>query len=169
MEEFKQIYAEHAAAVYRMSLRATGRKTLAGEITGEAFWALRQNWNTVDRQQLPDWLFTVAKCRAAAYWCREVREGRLAMNAGSAQQPDGAAHPLADLLRQCPDLGPLHRVCILLRFVHSLPKTEIARLTNMNERQVNGHSQYALYLLCERIVPVHHEQCHAAKEARTDA
>jgi RNA polymerase sigma-70 factor (ECF subfamily) len=54
---------------------------------------------------------------------------------------------LNDLFRKCSSLTPLHRVCVTLRYVHGLTRSEIAAKLGLSETQVKGHLQYALQLL----------------------
>jgi RNA polymerase sigma-70 factor (ECF subfamily) len=45
------------------------------------------------------------------------------------------------------DLKQVHRVCLLLRYVHGMTRAEIAAQTGLTEMQVKGHLQYGLTLL----------------------
>jgi RNA polymerase sigma-70 factor (ECF subfamily) len=38
-------------------------------------------------------------------------------------------------------------MCLILRYVHDLSRTEIAEQTGLSETQIKGHLQYALKLL----------------------
>jgi RNA polymerase sigma-70 factor, ECF subfamily len=67
--KFDEIYRQHANAVFRVLLRAVGRREIAEEIASEVFLALYQNSERIDSAQLPAWLFTVAK-RRADHWRR---------------------------------------------------------------------------------------------------
>lgn len=151
VSDFDEIYRQHADAVFRVSLRAVTRREIAEEITSEVFLALHQNWERIDQAQLPAWLFTVAKRRAADYWRRWYLEDRWTLNTPhepSWQEPE---LPLPSLLAKCPSLKPIHRVCIILRFVQGMSREEIAAQTGLSELQVKGHLQYALKLLRETI------------------
>ena len=44
-------------------------------------------------------------------------------------------------------LKPVHRLCVMLRYVSGMTRAEIAAETGMSETQVKGHLQYALALL----------------------
>jgi RNA polymerase sigma-70 factor (ECF subfamily) len=44
-------------------------------------------------------------------------------------------------------LKPVHRMCVMLRYVHGMSRAEIATETGLSETQVKGHLQYALGLL----------------------
>jgi RNA polymerase sigma-70 factor, ECF subfamily len=151
MSSFDQIYQQHAEAVFRVSLRAVGRREIAEEITSDVFMALHQNWERIDHEQLPAWLFTVAKRRAADYWRRWYLEDRWALAPHQEQRWREPEYSLPSLLGKCPSLKPIHRVCIILRFVHGMSREEIASQTGLSELQVKGHLQYALKLLRETI------------------
>jgi RNA polymerase sigma-70 factor (ECF subfamily) len=149
--EFDEIYRQHANAVFRVSLRAVGRREIAEEITSEVFLALHQNSERIDPDLLPAWLFTVAKRRAADYWRRWYLEDRWALTPQPEQRWREPELPLISLLEKCTSLKSIHRACITLRFVHGMSREEIASQTGLNELQVKGHLQYALKLLRETI------------------
>ena len=149
--KFEEIYRQHANAVFRVSLRAVGRREIAEEITSEVFLALHQNSERIDPDQLPAWLFTVAKRRAADHWRRWYLEDRWALTPQPEQPWQEPELPLTTLLEKCSSLKPIHRACITLRFVHGMSREEIASQTGLNELQVKGHLQYALKLLRETI------------------
>jgi RNA polymerase sigma-70 factor (ECF subfamily) len=44
-------------------------------------------------------------------------------------------------------LKPVHRTCVMLRYVYGMTRAEIATETGLSETQVKGHLQYALELL----------------------
>jgi RNA polymerase sigma-70 factor (ECF subfamily) len=146
-EDFEQVYKKHFAAVFRLTLRCVGRRDIAEEITSEAFLALYQNFERIDTSQLPAWLFTVAKRRAADYWRRMPREQTSLEDIEPVAPVREPTLGLNDLFRKCGSLTPLHRVCVTLRYVHGLTRTEIAAKLGLSETQVKGHLQYALHLL----------------------
>ena len=45
------------------------------------------------------------------------------------------------------DLKPIHRTCLMLRYIYGMTRAEIASHTALSETQVKGHLQYALSLL----------------------
>jgi RNA polymerase sigma-70 factor (ECF subfamily) len=146
-EDFEQVYKKHFAAVFRLTLRCVGRRDIAEEITSEAFLALYQNFERIDTTQLPAWLFTVAKRRAADYWRRMPHEQSSLEGMDPVAPHREPQLSLNDLFRKCSSLTPLHRVCVTLRYVHGLTRSEIAAKLGLSETQVKGHLQYALYLL----------------------
>ena len=149
MRTFEEIYREHSDAVFRIALRAVMRREIAQEITSEVFLALHQNWDRIDRSQLPAWLFTVAKRRAADYWRRWYVEDNWVSLAKQEPQWREPEIPLDRLLKKCENLKPVHRICIILRFAHGMSREEIAQKIGLSELQVKGHLQYALKLLRE--------------------
>ena len=96
------------------------------------FLTLFQSAETITNDQIPAWLFTVAKRRAADYWRRWYLEQRWADDTVESEIPaPSQAHPeipFGDLLTRCPALKPVHRVCLILRFVHGMTREEIAAL-----------------------------------------
>ena len=153
LDGFDVVYRLHAGAVFRICLRAVSRREIAEEITSEVFLALHQNWTKLEPEQLPAWLFTVAKRRAADYWRHHYVEERWVVDQvedTSWQEPE---FNLDLLLTRCESLKPVHRICITLRFVHGMSRSEIAEQTQLTEFQAKGHLQYALQLLRDQMVP----------------
>jgi len=152
VDGFDDIYRDYAAAVYRFCVRAVSRPEVAEDITSEVFLALHQSLPNIPRDQIPAWLFTVAKRRAADYWRHHYVELRWSAANVSAEATQPAQEfSLETLLQRCPSLKPAHRLCIILRFRHGMSRTEIARDTGLSELQVKGNLQYALQLLRESI------------------
>ncbi|ABF39299.1 sigma-24, ECF subfamily [Candidatus Koribacter versatilis Ellin345] len=147
IEDFEQVYKKHSASVFRLALRCVGRRDIAEEITSEAFLALYKNFAKIDTTQLPAWLFTVAKRRAADYWRRMPHDQTSLDDIDPAAPHKEPQLGLNDLFRKCSSLTPLHRVCVTLRYVHGLTRAEIAAKLGLSETQVKGHLQYALHLL----------------------
>jgi RNA polymerase sigma-70 factor (ECF subfamily) len=101
--------------------------------------------------QVPAWLFTVAKRRAADYWRRWYLEQRWTDQTPAAKltanpQPHPEI-PFDDVLARCSALKSVHRACLVLRFVQGMTREEIAAQTGLSELQVKGHLQYGLKLL----------------------
>jgi RNA polymerase sigma-70 factor (ECF subfamily) len=70
-----------------------------------------------------------------------------------------AARPAEPALQQwileSAELKPVHRTCLMLRYVHGMTRAEIAAKLAVSETQVKGYLQYALALLrktCERAI-----------------
>ena len=145
MGEFDEIYGKHAAAVFRYALRCVGRRDVAEDITSEVFLALYRNMTAVDTSQLPAWLFAVAKNKAADFWRRADVEQRYRESLPSnetAWEPS-----LERWLRDSDALKPVHRACLILRYVHGMTREEIARRLALTDNQVKGHLQYTLTIL----------------------
>lgn len=151
LDEFNGIYNQHVDAVFRVTLRAVSRREIAEEITSEVFLTLFQSAESVTADQLPAWLFTVAKRRAADYWRRWYLEHRWADETPASELPAGPQPhpeiPFDDLLARCSALKPVHRACLVLRFVQGMTREEIAAQTSLSGLQVKGHLQYGLKLL----------------------
>ena len=146
--DFDEIYASYAGAIYRLCLRAVSRPEVAEDLTSDVFLLFHENRHKLTDEQLPGWLFTVAKRRAADYWRRHYVEQR--WTAVQSEQPFASTDPefsLEVLLERCQALKPVHRTCLILRFRHGMSRSEIASQTGLSELQVKGHLQYALHLL----------------------
>jgi RNA polymerase sigma-70 factor (ECF subfamily) len=149
---FDDLYKTYAGPVYRVCLRAVSRREVAEELTSEVFLALHQSWTKLSPEQLPAWLFTVAKRRAADYWRHHyVEESWVSAQVEEINCPQ-FEYPLADLLARCTALKPIHRVCITLRFSQGMSRSEIAQQLTLSELQVKGHLQYALQLLRQQML-----------------
>ena len=147
IDEFNGIYRQHVDAVFRVTLRSVSRREIAEEITSEVFLTFYQNAASLSSEQLPAWLFTVAKRRAADYWRRWYLEERWSLEDTTEPATFTPEYSLEDLLAKCDSLKPIHRVCVILRFAHGMSRTEIAQQTGLSELQVKGNLQYALKLL----------------------
>ena len=145
MKAFEDLYREHVQAVYRFAISVTGRKDTAEDLTSEAFLALYRNLASIDQSRLPGWLFTVVRNRARDLWRHQEVEQR---HAGTLQNTTASETPdLERWIFEHADLKPIHRTCILLRYVHGMTRTEIADATGLSDIQVKGHLQYGLSLL----------------------
>ena len=144
MGTFEDTYRTHVQAVFRFALSVTGRREVAEDLTSEAFLALYRNFDAIDQSLLPGWLLTVVRNRARDWWRRQVVEQRHA----SELQPVAAEPPsLEHWILEDTRLKPIHRACVMLRYVYGYSRAEIAEKTGLTETQVKGHLQYALTLL----------------------
>ncbi len=146
--DFESLYRQHVQAVYRFALSITRRKELAEDLTSEAFLALNRELASIDQAQLPGWLLTVVRNRARDMWRHQQVEERYASETTPAEPPAApAASALEEWILEGAGLKPVHRLCVMLRYVSGMTRAEIARETGLTETQVKGHLQYALSLL----------------------
>ena len=145
MGSFEDLYRRHVQAVFRFAYRVTGDRETAEDITSEAFLALYRNLDSIDESLLPGWLLTVARNRARDLWRRRVVEQRGLEQI--ANPPVAQPAPLEEWMLECADLKPVHRTCLMLRYVYGMTRAEIAAQTGLSEIQVKGHLQYGLKLL----------------------
>jgi RNA polymerase sigma-70 factor (ECF subfamily) len=145
MSSFDDLYAKYAAAVFRYALKCVGRRDVAEDITSEVFLALYRNRSTIGEDRLPGWLFAVAKSRAVDHWRRkDVEERYLTLVPAREPEPE----PSLELgLAATKALKPIHRACLILRYVHGLDRASIAARLGLTDNQVKGHLQYALTIL----------------------
>ena len=115
-DRFEDLYRQHVQSVYRFALRCVSRKDLAEDLTSEAFLALYRNIDHVDASRLPAWLLTVVRNRARDHWRRQVVEERYAGSVAAASPSEEP--PLERWLLDNPDLKPVHRTCLMLRYVY---------------------------------------------------
>jgi RNA polymerase sigma-70 factor, ECF subfamily len=143
-------YRLHATAVFRFAMRCVGRRELAEDLTSEAFLALQKNLASVELGQLPSWLFRVVKNRAIDSWRRDQVERRYALRAEALPEPTVEEEPAPAVPRNLLEsaaLKPVHRLCLMLRYVQGLSRAEVAARLGLTEMQVKGHIQYARELL----------------------
>lgn len=146
MKAFEDLYHEHVAAVFRFAMSVAGRRDTAEDLTSEAFLALYRNLNSIDETRLPGWLLTVVRNRARDLWRHQEVEQRHAD--GFPARPVAPADlSLEQWMLEGAGLKPVHRMCVMLRYVHGMTRAEIATQTGLSETQVKGHLQYALELL----------------------
>ena len=147
MNEFGALYRTHAQAVFRFALKCVSRPDLAEDLTADAFLALYRNLDRVDASLLPSWLFAVVRNRARDHWRRQIVEQRYL---DTLREPEAASPPeppLEQWILHAPDLKPLHRTCLMLRYGQGMTRAEIASTLGLSETQVKGCLQYALELL----------------------
>jgi RNA polymerase sigma-70 factor (ECF subfamily) len=146
--EFEDLYRQHAQAVYRFAVSVTRQREAAEDLTSEAFLALHRQLATIDQSQLPGWLLTVVRNRARDWWRHRVVEERYAaLNVPAIVEPAGRTLPLEQWILDSADLKPVHRTCLMLRYVYDMTRVEIAAQLGLTETQVKGHLQYGLSLL----------------------
>jgi RNA polymerase sigma-70 factor (ECF subfamily) len=146
--EFEALYRQHVQAVFRFAMSITRRRETAEDLTSEAFLALHRELRSIDPSQLPAWLLTVVRNRARDLWRHQQVEERYAVE----KKPDvpPAAPPASSLeewILEGAGLKPVHRLCVMLRYVSGMTRAEIAAETGLSELQVKSHLQYALTLL----------------------
>jgi len=145
MAEFDAVYRAHVQSVFRFALRAVGNRALAEDLTAEAFLELYRRQDEIDVSRLPGWLLTVVRNKARDHWRRQQVERRYAEQ--EVDLDPVAAPALEDWVLDNPDLKPVHRTCLILRYVQGMTRAEIAGMTGLSEMQVKGYLQYALELL----------------------
>lgn len=145
MGSFEDLYRQHVQAVYRFARSITGSKDEAEDLTSEAFLALHRNLRSIDQSLLPGWLLTVVRNRARDGWRRRAVEER--HREQLRQAPSVPPPQLESWILDDADLKPVHRACLILRYVQGMTRAEIARTTGLSEMQIKGHLQYALSLL----------------------
>jgi RNA polymerase sigma-70 factor, ECF subfamily len=134
-------------SVFRYALSLAGSRSLAEDITSEAFLALLRQGNSIDESRLPAWLFTVVKHRLIDYRRRKATEQQYTETWVKEVQEAQALPALDASLLEHKALKPVHRACLTLRYVHGMSRSEIARFTGLSETQVKGHLQYSLEIL----------------------
>ena len=145
MDEFDAVYRSHVQSVFRFALRCVSNRALAEDLTADAFLELYRRRNEIDTSRLPAWLLTVVRNKARDHWRRQQVEQRYVEQE---VDPDPVETPaLERWVLESADLKPVHRTCLMLRYVHGMSREEIASMTGLSETQVKGYLQYSLELL----------------------
>ncbi len=131
--------------VFRYALRLVGRRDIAEEITGDVFLALYRCMESIDGAQLPGWLYATARNRAIDYWRHRAIEKRYLEQIPDL--PDRRDSGGEKWMLESKALKPIHRVCLIMRYVYGLERPEIAQYTGLNDNQIKSALQYALRLL----------------------
>jgi len=147
MGSFEELYRTHVQAVFRFAMSIVGNRETAEDLTSEAFIALHRNLDAIDRSLLPAWLLTVVRNRARDLWRRRTVEERAHGDLEMSRAGAGEVPALEGWILDTPELRPIHRACLMLRYVHEMSRAEIARTLGLTETQVKGHLQYGLALL----------------------
>ena len=146
MGNFEELYRRHVQAVFRFAMSVVGERETAEDLTSEAFIALHRNLASIDQSLLPAWLLTVVRNRARDLWRRKAVEARVLEGIATVRS-DVEEPPLERWILDSPELRPVHRACLMLRYVHELTRAEIAVKLGLSETQVKGYLQYGLALL----------------------
>ena len=153
MGPFEELYRTHVQAVFRFAMSVTGDRSVAEDLTSEAFLALHRNLQAIDPSLLPAWLLTVVRNRARDLWRRRAVEARFVESVMKSQAEAADPPALERWLLDAPELRPVHRACLMLRYVHDMTRAEIAAKLGLSEIQVKGHLQYGLALLRKAYKP----------------
>jgi RNA polymerase sigma-70 factor (ECF subfamily) len=142
MDTLEDAYRRFGESVFRFTWRLVGRRPIAEEITADVFVSLLQNRESVRLDELPAWLYTVARHRAMDYWRRHAVEDRFTrtLPADPVVAPSDAA---ALALFDHRGLKPVHRACLKLRYGSGMSVVEVAEALGLSENQVKGYLQYA--------------------------
>jgi RNA polymerase sigma-70 factor (ECF subfamily) len=147
MGTFEELYRTHVQAVFRFAMSIVGNRETAEDLTSEAFLALHRNLSAIDQSLLPGWLLTVVRNRARDLWRRKIVEERFADDIAASRADIAEPPPIERWILDSPELRPVHRTCLMLRYVYDMTRAEIATKTGLTETQVKGHLQYGLALL----------------------
>ena len=146
MSAFDDLYTKYVSAVFRYALKCVGRRDVAEDITSEVFLELHRQLARIESNRLPGWLFTVAKHKAVDYWRHQEIEERYLTMAPAADTVQ-EHRPLDAWLEEVKALKPVHRACLILRYVHGMDRAAIARRLGLTENQVKSALQYSLTIL----------------------
>lgn len=152
MESFEKVYKLYVDQVFRFVLQRVGRRDAAQDITSEVFLKLYQHWEQIDQSQLPGWLFTVARNDAAGYWRHRAVEQRYVEEVATGGAEPGIEPTSGSWLFDSKELKPIHRVCLVLRYIHDMDRADICKRTGLSDNQVKSSLQYARTLLRRQIL-----------------
>jgi len=145
IDNFEALYRRHGSAVLRYAVKCVGRREIAEEIASEAFLLLYREARRIDSGRLPAWLFTVVRNLAMSHWRKAVVEQKNATQLVT--HPQASEPGLLNSILGIPELKPIHRTCLILRYVHDMDRSEIATRLALTDNQVKSCLQYGLELL----------------------
>ena len=145
IDNFEALYRQHGSAVLRYAIKCVGRPEIAEEIASEAFLLLYREARRIDSRRLPAWLFTVVRNLATSHWRKSVVEQKNATQLVT--HPQVSEPGLLNSILGIPELKPIHRTCLILRYVHDMDRGEIATRLALTDNQVKSCLQYGLELL----------------------
>jgi RNA polymerase sigma-70 factor (ECF subfamily) len=129
--EFADIYARHAADVFRFALRLTGDRSEAEDITSEAFTRALASTQPIRTATVKAYLFTIARRYYLETRRRSARHVPLHDAIRDARSEPGAlaeqSIQLGVVSAALGRLPEIDRAAIVMRALHRLPYEEIAR------------------------------------------
>jgi RNA polymerase sigma-70 factor (ECF subfamily) len=143
--DFEALYRKYSPGLLRYAHRCVGRPDVAEEITSEAFLRLYRERRRIDSRRLPGWLFTAVKNLATSFWRRSMTEQKYASQPSPV--PDSVAPDAAVSILGARQLKPIHRTCLILRYVHGFVRSEIGARLGLTDNEVKNCLQYGLQLL----------------------
>ena len=149
MRTFEELYREHVQSVFRFAMRMTGNRKRPKISHPRRSWRSIAILASIDTSPALSWgwLLTVVRNRARDGWRHQVIEERHREALRSA--PSSAPPALEQWILEDAGLKPVHRACVMLRYVHGMTRAEIAAATGLNEMQVKGH----LHMRCRCCAP----------------
>lgn len=149
-QQFETVYRAHSRAVFRYAVKCVGRQDVAEDLAADAFLELHKRFDQIRLDELPGWLFVVVRNRSVDYWRRKAVEQRHLATLDPGEPSVEPEAPFDPWWLRVPELKPIHRACLHLRYVYDLDRGDIARRLGLTEIQVKGHLQYARELLRKR-------------------
>ena len=135
--EYEWLFRAAYPRVFRTVAMIVRDRTIAEDVTQEAFLKLLQKWRTVSDYEQPDaWVRRVAIRLAVRQVKRDVgRRGR----ERAVDPPLPSAEPDVDLADAVALLAPMQRASVVLYYFDDLPVAEIARILVVSESTVKQH------------------------------
>ena len=163
---FTQLYHRHRDRVYAFAYRMVGTRSVAEDVTHEAFLVLIEHPNRYNSAQgtVLTFLCTIARYKLISYLRRQGREVEDEFSPGGPieSQIDMESDPLSALLEDelaavvsaaVDDLPALQREVIVLREFQDLSYEEIAAVTNADTSVVKARLHRARQSLTKRLSP----------------
>jgi RNA polymerase sigma-70 factor, ECF subfamily len=127
-EAFAELYRTQFGPLSGYAKSLVGDSGAAVDIAQEAFTRLLARWRSV--QDPRAWVFYVATNLTRDHWRTVIRDRALSERAGSAFEPDHAAHDpwLRDLVERLPER---QRQAILLHYYADISIEQIARMLHV--------------------------------------
>jgi RNA polymerase sigma-70 factor, ECF subfamily len=152
---FEDLYRRHVRAVFRYARKTVRDVAVAEDLTADAFAQLMTQPAAIDDARVEGWLIRTVRNAAIDRFRRLAAEQRVLQHLASVPPPPAESR-LGRWILESPELKPVHRTCVMLRYVYGMSRDEIAEETGLTEMQVKGHLQYALTLLRKGFSRRHH-------------
>ena len=162
--EFKAIFREHQAVVYRFAWRITDSAQRAEDITQETFLALLKAPARFDpaRGTMRGFLLGIARHLALKLWREELRWEELDSDEVWVPAFDFSQGETGDRVAAAVRaLPPLQREALVLATYEGMPLAEIARVVHADVGTVKSRLWRARENLRRVLAPVSHQQRHS--------
>ena len=154
VENFDGFFRREYRAVLGLAIVLSGRRSVAEELTQEAFLATFRNWERVGRLDNPGaWVRRVVANRSVSAFRRTVAEAKALLRFNSHARRDIAPEldDSMDVWREVRRLPRRQAQVVALTYFDDLPRREVAEMLGCSEETVKTHLERARSALAGRL------------------